>query len=140
MPVEVPDDAALVSLMGDTAFVAWRAVCAFIEETYLMDTFWNSGGRAGPYEYKFRRGGRTLCSLYPNQGYFGFMVIFGRAERESFAAERAAFSPEVLEVYDAATIYHDGTWVMLHVVDASLLPDMQRMLLLKRRPNRKRGR
>ncbi|MDR0981407.1 MAG: DUF3788 domain-containing protein [Methanocalculaceae archaeon] len=132
-----PEKFELAELMGDAGFAAWNAVTEYIEEMYLMDVLWNTGGKAGPYECKFRRGGKTLCSLYPRIGNFGFMVIFGGVEREAFAAVRDAFSPEVLKVYDAAKTYHDGKWVMLNISDGSLFSDMQRMLLLKRRPNRK---
>lgn len=67
------------------------------------------------------------------------MIIFGKAEREKFESQRAEFSAFVQEQYDAATAYHDGKWLMLELEDMSLLDDIQKLLAIKRRPNKKRS-
>ena len=41
----------------------------------------NTGGKNWTYEYKYRRGGKTLCALYAREGCMGFMVIFGKEEK-----------------------------------------------------------
>lgn len=131
-----PDSEALRRLLGDGPYEVWRQISDWIEAKYAPDVLWGPGGRGGLCELKFRRGGRTLCCLYTREGHFGFMVIFGRAERERFEADRAGYSPAVLACYDEAVTYHDGKWVMLPVADPAPLEDMKRMLLLKRRPVR----
>ena len=47
-------------LLGDSLFAVWQEVCRKIEEKYEMDRLWNTGGKKWDYEYKYRRGGKTL--------------------------------------------------------------------------------
>lgn len=43
---KIPDREEIISLIGEEAFLAWKALCTKIEETYDMDRLWNSGGKA----------------------------------------------------------------------------------------------
>ena len=78
----IPSPAAMAELLGQPLFEVWQALCAAIDESYEMDRVWNTGGRDWTYEYKYRRGGKTLCCLYARNHCVGFMIIFGKAERE----------------------------------------------------------
>ena len=111
--------------------------CALIDEKYEMERLWNSGGKAWTYEYKYRRGGKTLCALYARESCVGFMIILGKDERLKFEANRESYSKEVQEKYDEAQTYHDGKWIMFEPVDTSLFHDFIRLLQIKRKPNRK---
>ena len=102
-----------------------------------MDCIWNSGGKAWTYEYKYRRGGKTLCALYARENCIGFMVILGKDERARFEADRSEYSESVQNVYDDSKTYHDGKWLMFEPVDTSLFGDFMQLLAIKRRPNRK---
>ena len=133
----IPDREEMISLIGEEAFLAWEALCSKIEESYDMDRLWNNGGKAWKYEYKYRRGGKTLCALYAKEGCCGFMVILGKAERDKFELEKQNFSPRILELYDTSTTYHDGKWIMFMIKDQSLFDDMMQLLKIKRKPNKK---
>ena len=124
-------------LVGESCFSVWTKLCAAIEEKYDMERLWNSGGKAWDYEYKYRRGGKTLCSLYASEDVIGFMVILGKAEREKFEMCRQKFLAEIQKAYDEAQTYHDGKWIMFLPKDTSLFDDFMRLLEIKRRPNRK---
>ena len=132
-----PTPEVLKSLIGTELFEVWMSLCRLIEQKYEMEQFWNPGGKAWTYEYKYRRGGKTLCALYAEENVFGFMVILGKDERAKFEGERESFSEEVRTVYDNATTYHDGKWMMFELKDTSLFNDMERLLFIKRKPNRK---
>lgn len=54
-----------------------------------------------------------------------------------FEIQRGQFSNEVQMIYDAATTFHDGKWIMFELKDTKLFNDMERLLLIKRKPNRK---
>ena len=103
-------------------------------------TKWSNFGTvvaAWTYEYKYRKGGKTLCALYAKEKTLGFMVILGKDERAKFEIQRGQFSNEVQMIYDAATTFHDGKWIMFELKDTKLFNDMERLLLIKRKPNRK---
>ena len=102
-----------------------------------MDCLWDKGGKAWTYEYKYRRGGKTLCALYARENCVGFLMILGKAERLKFETERDKYTKEVQKKYDEAQTYHDGKWIMFEPVDTSLFDDFIRLLGIKRKPNRK---
>lgn len=132
-----PSEEEMRSLIGESRFAVWNGLCAKIDGLYEMERQWNPGGKAWKYEYKYRRGGKTLCALYAREHEFGFMVIFGEEERKKFEAERPSYSPEVQRIYDDATTYRDGKWVMFEPEDTSLFGDFLRLLAIKRKPNKK---
>ncbi|WP_032596365.1 DUF3788 domain-containing protein, partial [Bacteroides fragilis] len=83
------------------------------------------------------RGGKTLCALYAKENSFGFMVILGKGERDEFEMQRELFSKEVQTLYDEATVYYDGKWIMFELRNTGLFSDIERLLEIKRLPNRK---
>ena len=137
MKKEIPSQSELENLLGKERFEAWNAVCSAIDALYDMDTLWNDGGKKWDYEYKYRRGGKTLCALYAREKCFGVLIIFGNDERAKFEAVRSQYSDTVQSIYDAATTYHDGKWMMVEMDDNSLLDEVIRLLAIKRKPNRK---
>ena len=127
----------LTNLVGKSLYEVWDQLVALIDENYDMEHSWDNGGKAWKYEYKYRRGGKTLCALYAREKRIGFMVIFGKDERAKFEADRAEYSKETQAVYDKAQTYHDGKWVMFEPTDTALFGDFMRLLSIKRKPNKK---
>ncbi len=95
-----------------------------MEARYDMERAWNSGGK-------------TLCAPYAKDACFGFMVILGADERERFEQHREGFSAVCRAEYDAAAASHDGKWLMLYPTVDALPADMEKLLRIKRKPNRK---
>ena len=137
MPAMIPNEEEMTALVGAPLYDVWNRLCALIEERYDMDRLWGKGGKAWRYEYKYRRGGKTLCALYARENCVGFMVILGRDERSKFEENRENYTAEVQKIYDEAQTYHDGKWLMFEPVDTSLFDDFMGLLDIKRKPNRK---
>ena len=117
---KTPDKKEMVALIGQPLYAVWQELCAVIDEKYDMECLWNNGGKAWTYEYKYRRGGKTLCALYARENCVGFMVILGKDERTKFEAGRNNYSELVQKIYDETKTYHDGKWLMFEPVDTSL--------------------
>lgn len=126
----------LAELLGPSLTEVWNELCSAIEGRYEMERAWGPGGKRWDLEYKYRRGGKTLCALYAAPGRMGFMVIFGRDERAKVEGIRDELSESVRGAYDDARTYRDGKWVMFEPTDDSEFDDYLRLLALKRRPNR----
>ena len=136
MPDRIPSENELTALLGKPLYNVWKQLCASIEKNYEMDRVWNKGGKAWDHEYKYRRGGKTLCALYARENCLGFMVILGKDERSKFESERESYTKEVQAKYDEAQTYHDGKWILFEPVDTSLFQDFMELLAIKRKPNR----
>lgn len=133
----IPNTEQMIDLVGKSLWEIWEKLRVLIEEKYDMDCVWNNGGKAWTYEYKYRRGGKTLCALYARENCVGFMVILGKDERLKFEKDRENYGEEVQRIYDETKNYHDGKWMMFEPTDTSLFNDFIRLLGIKRKPNRK---
>ena len=130
-----PSEKEIISLVGKPLYNIWLSLTESIDAKYEMERLWNSGGKMWKYEYKYRRGGKTLCALYARENCIGFMVVFGQDERTKFEASRDSYSKETLKVYDESQTHRDGKWIMFEPNDTSLFDDFIKMLSIKRKPN-----
>lgn len=133
---QIPTPETLEALTGKELYDLWTSLRQLIEEKYNMEQMWNHGGKKWTYEYKYRRGGKTLCALYAKEQTIGFMVILGKDERTKFESIREMFSNAAQKIYDETTTFHDGKWLMFELKDTSLFNDIERLLSIKRKPNR----
>lgn len=127
----------LERLVGIDRVNVFYDVVDVITSLYDMDQIWNNGGKKWTYEYKFRKSGKTLCAFYFKENTLGFMIIFGKNERDKVEEIRGELSSNVLIIYDNAEIFHDGKWVMFNITDYSILEDLKKLLFIKRKPNKK---
>ena len=133
---QIPTPETLEALTGKKLYDLWTSLHQLIEQKYNMEQMWNHGGKKWTYEYKYRRGGKTLCALYAKEQTIGFMVILGKDERTKFESMREMFSNAAQKIYDETTTFHDGKWLMFELKDSSLFNDIERLLSIKRKPNR----
>ena len=77
---KIPTTEEMTALVGKSLYEVWNNLCALIDEHYDMERLWDKGGKAWKYEYKYRRGGKTLCALYARENCVGFMVVLGKDE------------------------------------------------------------
>lgn len=133
----IPSQSTMTELLGPSLSEIWEALCAAIDEKYDMERLWNTGGRNWTYEYKYRRGGKTLCCLYAKKNCLGFMIVFGKNERTKLEEIRDVLSEAVCRQYDEAKTYHDGKWVMFEPANTEDIEDYMKLLSIKRKPNRK---
>lgn len=133
---QIPTPETLEALTGKELYDLWTSLRQLIEQKYNMEQMWNHGGKKWTYEYKYRRGGKTLCALYAKEQTIGFMVILGKDERTKFESMREMFSNAAQKIYDETTTFHDGKWLMFELKDTSLFNDIKRLLSIKRKPNR----
>lgn len=130
-----PTKEKMINMLGSKLQTLWEEQCAAIEAKYEMERIWSKAFKEWEYEYKYRRGGKTLCALYARKDDFGVMVIFGREERTKLEARRSEFSEELMKTYDDATTYHDGKWVMFRPSNEEAIKQIVNMLSVKRRSN-----
>ena len=133
----IPSHADMAALLGQPLSDVWQKLCGAIDEKYERERLWNTGGKNWTYEYKYRRGGKTLCCLYAKSSRMGFMIVFGKDERAKFEEIRGTLSEAVCRQFDEAKTYHDGKWVMFEPANTAEFDDYIQLLAIKRKPNRK---
>lgn len=91
----------------------------------------------GKDELKFRQGQKTVLTVYIHEDRFTFLIIFGKKEREVFEAHQDDFSDFIRGYYDNSKTYHDGKWMYIDVTTMEQLEEVKRLILIKKKPNRK---
>ncbi|MBE6060028.1 MAG: DUF3788 domain-containing protein [Clostridium sulfidigenes] len=136
---KVPTEEELNQLMEEDVFKTWCAINNFIKDNYDMDMLWDNGGKTGVFELKYRKSGKTFCALYPREKGMRVLIILGKNERENFETSRKDFSEDINNFYDNTRQYHDGKWLYLDIINNTVIADIERLLFIKKKPNRKRA-
>lgn len=135
--MERPAENALKALLGEEKYSVFMELTGMIDALYDVDRTWDKGFRDWLYEYKYRRGGKTLCTFYMKENEARFLVTLGKAERDKVEAKREEFSQEFLTVYENTPSLHDGKWLWLEIKQNFNMKDAEALLKVKRRPSRK---
>lgn len=135
---KVPTDEELNQLMGEDIFETWCSINNFIKNNYNMDVLWDGGGKTGVFELKYRKSGKTFCALYPREKGMRLLITFGKSEREKLETSRMDYSEYIINLYDNTHQYHDGKWLYIDIINGTVIEDIKRLLLIKKKPNRKR--
>jgi len=86
---------------------------------------------------RFRQGKKTIVAIVLHEDYYDFQIIFGKAEREKFEAQKNEFPQFIVDIYDKALTYPDGKWMLIRVDTMEAFEAVKKMILIKKRPNRK---
>lgn len=123
--------------LSDTQFTVWCELMSRIDSLYDMERIEGKGFGDWAYEYKYRRGGKTLCTFYAKEHVAQLLIILGKKEREQLEAISNSLSAPIRELYGATPSYHDGKWLWIPIDENLVIHDIITMLGIKRRPNRK---
>jgi len=130
-----PTAEMVAEFIGAGNAARWSALLRFIEETYpgVFEGEWLYGGAKHGWSLRFKKS-RSFCTFVPERGSMKLLIVFGAAEREKAEAILPTLASHVRDDYHAATTYHDGKWVLIDVDGDDVLSDIERLLLVKRRP------
>ena len=124
-------------LLSEETLSIWNKLTAAIDLLYDVDRLWDKGFGNWKVEYKYRRGGKTLCTFYAKEDVANLLIIYGKAEREEFEKIKDSLSKSMQDIYERTEVLHDGKWLWLPIDDKISIEDIITMLKIKRRPNRK---
>jgi len=91
----------------------------------------------GKNELKFKQGQKTILTIYIHDDKYTFLIIFGKKERELFEMQQQEFSEYILDYYNNSKTYHDGKWMFIDVKTLQQLEEVKKLILIKKKPNRK---
>ena len=127
----------LKEILPEDTLLLWDELTEKVDLLYDVDRLWNKGFGSWEIEYKYRRGGKTLCTLYAKNGVANLLITYGKSEREKFEEIRENISRQLQDIYENTETYHDGKWIWIPLDDNVKPEDIIAMLKIKRRPNRK---
>ena len=119
----------------------WQALNAFIHSTYGVEPMieYSDCGMQRGWNVKYRKGGKSLCTLYPMSGYFIALVVVGKKEVPEAELLLPSFSEYTQALYHSTDFYIGGKWLMMYVTDYAILADAMRLMELRAKPREPKG-
>jgi len=110
----------------------WEKLTQFISDNYQLPGELSFGGNKYGWNIWYRRSGKTLVSLYPQQGCFIAQIVLGKDQVEK--AFQLKLGKNVRTVLEETPQLHDGRWLFIKVRTAKDVKDIQELLQVKKRP------
>ena len=111
----------------------WGTLCRTVEETCgVAPRIEYSGCSMAPgWNVKYKKGGRALCTLYPNEGYFSCMAVVGERSLPEAELLAASFDPYTRELFQTTKVSMGGKWLFIDVRSEPVLRDALRLISLR---------
>lgn len=112
----------------------FQKFCSEIKETYKcsekieysccsMEPGWN---------VKFKKSGKSLCTIYPRESYFTALVVVGRKEKESVEEILPECNLRLQEIYEETKEGNGQRWLMIDLEDRdSMYQDVLRLIKIR---------
>ena len=126
-----PTDREILKTIGDTA--PWLELKQYLESSYDFASELVDYGKHG-WTIRYRKSGKTLCSLFPEKGAFTALVVLGKKEAEKALSMMDQFNASVRKLLDDTEQLHDGRWLWIRVRKQSDIDSIEELLKLKRKP------
>ncbi len=129
-----PTPARVAVWIGAQSFKRWTELTDFVDTNYpgVFETKWWFGGQKHGWTFRFKS--KSFLNLIPERGRFKALLVFGADEHDKVEAILPEILSHVRDDYAKATTFHDGKWVATVVDSAKVLADVERLLVLKRKP------
>jgi hypothetical protein len=86
-------------------------------------------------QLRFRRGSKTLLSMYPGTESFVVQIVLGQIEAEK--AFDLDLGKNVRRHLENTHQFHEGRWLFIKIESEQDLNDVKKLLLVKSRPVKK---
>ncbi len=107
-----PDMEEMISYVGIPLF---SELCAAMERDYQPQRRIEYSGEKGfsGWNLKFKKSGRTLCTVYPRRGHFLMLLVIGPKEKEYVEALLPTFTAAFRDRYSGTREFMGQRWMML---------------------------
>ena len=111
----------------------WKEFCRCLETVCqaVPKIEYSRCSMARGWNIKYKRGSRSVCTLYPRKGYFACLVVIGERERAEAELLLPLCSEAVRRLYNETKPGNGSRWLMIDVVSDEILEDVKRLTALR---------
>lgn len=110
-------------------------LCSEIKDTYQCNEKieCSSCSLEKGWNVKFKKAGRTLCTIYPRENYFTVMVVVGAKEKASVEEMLPKCTVELQDIYHQTREGNGQRWLMIDLeVKDDLYHDLLQLIQIRR--------
>jgi hypothetical protein len=112
----------------------WTRLRTYLAGAYGLHPEMSFDGLKYGWAIRYRSGGKTLVTLYPEQGSFTALVVLGKKEADKARKIAGGLSKRVSDVMKQAETRRDGRWLWIKPVTIADIKSIELLLGTKRRP------
>lgn len=127
------------SYIGLQALDAWLHLTRFADTNYDHQSEYIFGGNNYGWNLRYRKSGKTLFSMFPEKDCFTVLLVLGQKELGVYKDREDEFGESFKSVYESAPQFHDGRWLWIKVRSVECISDIEKMILIKKKPIKKGG-
>lgn len=113
----------------------WAKINTFMQDSYHIQPSTHYSGCSGQpgWNIKYQKAGKSLCTLYPMDGFFIVLVVIGTKEYEDTLALMPSCTEYVRELFESVPHSSMGRWLMIHVENEAVLDDVKNLIQIRRK-------
>lgn len=113
----------------------WQKLNGYLREAYEVEPKMEySGCSMQPgWNIKYRKSGKSLCTLYPMPDYFITLVVIGDREMHEAELLTPSCSDYVQSVFNNTQTGQGQKWLMIDVKDERTVDDVIKLIALRKR-------
>lgn len=114
----------------------WSNLNAFLEDTYKVQPKFSYSQCSMQYGWnvKYQKSGKSLCTLYPMDGFFIALVVIGNKENLEVELMLPSLSSYTQNLYQNTAFSAGGRWLMIRVTEPEILDDVIRLVQIRVKP------
>lgn len=108
----------------------WQDFCSYLENQYqiLPQVDHSICSGAPGWNVKYKQKGRSLCTLYPHEGFFTALVSIGNKEQMKAELLLCGCCSYVQELYWRTKPFNGSRWLMIDVTDSVILDNLKTLV------------
>lgn len=117
----------------------WRKLNSFLQNTYhIQPKLSYSGCSMQPgWNVKYKKSGKSLCTLYPMPESFIALVVIGNKEIHEVELALPSYGEYIQKLYQDTAYSAGGRWLMIHVTEPAVLDDVMDLIKIRVKPKQR---
>ncbi|MEA4992279.1 MAG: DUF3788 domain-containing protein [Oscillibacter sp.] len=117
----------------------WAEINCFLRENYEVQPscHYSSCSAQPGWNVKYQKAGRSLCTLYPMDGFFIALVVIGAREQTEAELTMPLCEEYTQALFSDTAFSAGGRWLMLSVTGEGVLEDVKRLIQIRRKLKKK---
>lgn len=133
---KLPSDEDMRIFIGSKFVKEWSELKEFLENNYDIVPETVFYGKKYGWTVRYRKSGKTLCSLFPEAGSFTILIVLGSNEVGKVEEILNELAPVLRNQYSNTGQLRDGRWLWITMSEAMSIEDIKKLLQIKRKPKR----
>jgi len=130
-----PSEGDILIQLGNSSSL-WFDIRSCLDQMYDFVPELVFYGKKYGWTIRYRKSGKTLCSLFPEKDAFTILVVLGKNEVGKVDSAIDQLNPNVRSIFENADQYHDGRWLWIRVFSNEDVESIKFLLTKKRKPKK----